>query len=306
MVARVEQDYEEESSGSCLKVDYPIGESLEAQFLKRPEIDNGVAASIRVGIKGLSFYLLRRMTLDRKHNYANFVNGLVDGVRALEDALNKMGIYVDSKQQVAPNWPKPLGEPEHSFGQREDEMGLFLDHKAMKTLVDSCPVHPVHPVQRRWDIFESNTWQDFEDISLRNCPCMVVRKLMYGFATTALALMLCNFDAAEVRVQDAVISGYSEIALSKRITVCHPDLQYHMVEEKQREVSVSVRFRDIIYYLGELICCDYMPHWLDGTILARPRADNHEIFVLSKRGFTIVVMASTIHSLTLYYIISVI
>ncbi|KAK7442351.1 hypothetical protein Landi51_09652 [Colletotrichum acutatum] len=250
MVARVEQDYEEESSGSCLKVDYPIGESLEAQFLKRPEIDNGVAASIRVGIKGLSFYLLRRMTLDRKHNYANFVNGLVDGVRALEDALNKMGIYVDSKQQVAPNWPKPLGEPEHSFGQREDEMGLFLDHKAMKTLVDSCPVHPVHPVQRRWDIFESNTWQDFEDISLRNCPCMVVRKLMYGFATTALALMLCNFDAAEVRVQDAVISGYSEIALSKRITCVMENESFddcgRTLRVQSGRTSLAGAFRNIV------------------------------------------------------------
>ncbi|KAG7053717.1 hypothetical protein JMJ77_0000801 [Colletotrichum scovillei] len=281
----VKQDYEEGSSGSSLKVDYLIGDALEAQFLKRPEIDDGLATSIRIGIKSFSFYLSRRMKLNDKGLYANFVNGLVDGVRALKDTLNKMGVYVDSTQQVAPSWPKPLGGPEHSFGQHEDEMGLFfLDHKAIETLVDSCPVHPL---QQGQVIFESDARQDFEVISFHNCPCMLVGKLMYGFATTALALMLCNFDAAELRVQDAVIAGDSENALSKWMTVCHTDLQYHMVEKEHRGVSVQVKISDIIRYLGELICCDYMPYWLHGVMPTGPGADEKEILVLSGRGFTI-------------------
>ncbi|EXF85759.1 hypothetical protein CFIO01_07168 [Colletotrichum fioriniae PJ7] len=284
VIAPVEQDYEE-GSGSYLKVDYPIREALEAQFLKRPEIDNDVAASIRVGIKSLSHYLLRRMRLDHQYTSVKFVNGIVDGVRALEDTMNKMGIYVDSNQKVAPSWPESLGALHPSEELSVGEMGLcFLDLKATETLAGFCPVHSVviRRIRPRLD-----TLQRSGDISPDNCPCWVVGRLVYGFAITALALMLCNFDAAEVRVQHAVIVGDSMTALSRKLVVKDFELRSHMGGHKPREAGVMVKHEDILHFLGELICCDYTPHWLEGALLAKPGVGANEILVLSGRAFTI-------------------
>ncbi|KAI3532283.1 hypothetical protein CSPX01_13595 [Colletotrichum filicis] len=284
VIARMEQDYEEGSSGSDLKVDYPIGEALEAQFLKRPEIDNGVAASIRVGISNLSHWLLRRLKVDHPDDSANFTDGLVDGVRALEDALHKMGIHVDSNQQVAPKLPTYFAKHSPRYDSEKEEMGFwFLDLKAAQTLANSCSA------DHRKNDSGYRTLQGVEDRSSDSCPCRVVGRLMYGFATTALALMFCNFDAAEVRVQDAVIAGDVETDLSRHL-ISDPATLLKSMGEKEDRVIVE-RFRvsheNVLYFLGKLICCDYTYHWFDGGATEGPEGETKEILVVSGRAFTI-------------------
>ncbi|KAK1544597.1 hypothetical protein CPAR01_02099 [Colletotrichum paranaense] len=296
VVARVKQDYEEGSLGSHLKLDYPIGEALEAQFLKRPEIDDGVAESIRVGINNLSHWLLRKLKHSHPDDSVNLINGLVDGVRALEDALHKMGIHVDSNQQVAPKWPKCFAEYSTAFDSMKEEMSLyFLDLKAAQTLANSCPV------DHRKNDSNYHMLQELEDRSSDSCPCRVVGRLMHGFATTALALMFCNFDTAEVRVQDAVIAGEVETDLSRHLILDHATLLENMEEmedigfsrgfDRRFDRGFDRRFRvshkDVLCFLGELICCDYTSHWFDGAAIEGPKGEAKEILVVSGRDFTI-------------------
>ncbi|KAK0368812.1 hypothetical protein CLIM01_13833 [Colletotrichum limetticola] len=284
VVARVKQDYEEGSSGSHLKLDYPIREALEAQFLKRPEIDNGVAASIRAGINNLSHWLLRRLKLDHLNDSVNLIDGFVDGVRALEDALHKMGIHVDSNQQVAPKWPKCFAKHRSVYDSRNDEIGLwFLDLKAAQTLANSCAA------AHRKNDSDYHMLQEVEDRSSDSCLCQVVGRLIYGFATSALALMFCNFDAAEVRVQDAVIAGDVETDLSRNLIADHATLLDKMEEKEDREIAkrFMVTPEDVLYFLGELICCDYTSHWFDGVATEVPKGEEKGVLVVSGRDFTI-------------------
>ncbi|KAK1459804.1 hypothetical protein CMEL01_02803 [Colletotrichum melonis] len=284
VIARMEQGYEEGSSGSDLKVDYPIGEALEAQFLKRPEIDDGVAESIRVGINSLSHWILRRLKISHRNDAVNLIDGLVDGVRTLEDALHKMGIHVDSNQQVAPKWPKCFAKHSPAYDPRKEEIGLwFLDLKAAQTLANSCPVH------HRKNDSDYHVLQELEDRSFDSCHCRVVGRLMDGFATTALALMFCNFDAAEVRVQDAVIAGDVETNLSRHLISDHATLLNNLEEKEDRvfDKCFRVSHKDVLYFLGELICCDYTYHWFDGGATEGPKGEAKEILVVSGRAFTI-------------------
>ncbi|KAK1468168.1 hypothetical protein CCUS01_06670 [Colletotrichum cuscutae] len=284
VVARMEQDDEEGSSGPHLKVDYLIGEALEAQFLKRPEIDNSVAAAIRVGIRGLSYWLLERRRLDHLNDPANSIDGLTDSVWALEDALNKMGIHVDSTQPVAPSWPKcfPNYLLEDDLG--EDEIGFwFLDLKAVETLANSCPAH-----YRKNDL-DTYDLQRAADRRFDNCPCQVVSRLMYGFATTALALRFCNFDAAEVRVQGAIIAGEIQTEFSRNLISDRTALLNDL--EKKENIARRRLHRetpkDVLWFLGELICCDYTPFWLDVAVIGDPRGQAKEVLAVSGRAFTI-------------------
>ncbi|KXH62579.1 hypothetical protein CNYM01_02782 [Colletotrichum nymphaeae SA-01] len=277
VVTRVEQDYEEGSSGSYLKLDYPIGEALEAQFLKIPDIDNNVAASIRVGIKSLAFHLLRGMRLDHQYTSVNYTNGFFDGVKALEDVLNKMGIHVDSNRDWLQAGPLLTSQITLNYP------GLyFLDEKATNRLMDSCLEH-----RENHDLFY--VYEDPDVASSALCPCRAVGRMIHCFAITALALSLCSFDAAEIRVQEEVVAGDIMTVLSERLAVGFHVSRALLREEGHglREMDVMMTREEILQFLGELICCDYSPRWLDGAIPAHSVAKGSGILVLSGRGFTI-------------------
>ncbi|KAK1499088.1 hypothetical protein CTAM01_07009 [Colletotrichum tamarilloi] len=229
VVARIKEDnHEGESDASSLIVDYLIGEALEAQFLKRPEIDADIAASIRVGIKCLSFNLLKKMVLHHPHNYAHCNGGLLNGERALEDALISMGIDANSSQQVAPGQEWYLGQPPVTVG-----------------------------------------------------------RLIHCSATTALALMFCNFDAAEVRVQEKVLAGDVMTRWSQNLVMGHNAGEAHRGGQEHMETKLGVKHRDVLYHLGELICCDYALHWLDKANESPKVGVDNAVLGISGRAFTI-------------------
>ncbi|KXH40078.1 hypothetical protein CSIM01_09933 [Colletotrichum simmondsii] len=269
---------------SSLIVDYAVGEALEAQFLKRPEIDSNVAASIRVGIKCLSFHLLKNMLLFHFLGSIDFSysGGLLDGEKPLEDVLDKMGIDINSDQQVAPGQEDYLGPFPKSFPEKLEYQGLeFLDLKSLHTLADSCPAH------LRNDCSKDRTFEWSEGAGSVLCPCRSVGRLIHCFATTALALMFCNFDAAKVRVLEKVIIGDTMTRWTQDLIMIPKKEWTPEIEYLRRNLTLQVRHEDAFYHLAELICCDYSLHWLEKANASSNIGESDVILGVSGRAFTI-------------------
>ncbi|GJD04369.1 hypothetical protein ColKHC_13194 [Colletotrichum higginsianum] len=102
MTLRIEPD-NEETECSPISVDYLLGEALEAQFVKRPEINADTAESIKAAIAELSFRLLKNTwssTYKSPHPLQAAFDcpmvGHSQGILALEKTLIQLGISLDN------------------------------------------------------------------------------------------------------------------------------------------------------------------------------------------------------------------
>ncbi|TQN68719.1 hypothetical protein CSHISOI_06732 [Colletotrichum shisoi] len=109
ITVRIEPDDDEDESFP-ISIDYLIGEALEAQFLKRPEIDASIAESIKGAIADLSFEVLENAgftdkILLRSTNETCPLNGRFDGKSSLAETLTLMNIDVDTPVELAAGQP---------------------------------------------------------------------------------------------------------------------------------------------------------------------------------------------------------
>ncbi|KAI3533444.1 hypothetical protein CABS03_03300 [Colletotrichum abscissum] len=222
----IEDDYNEEGGEPLLRVDCLIGEALESQIYKWPEIDNDVAKSIRHAIRFLSFHLFKELKtgfdspMDRTSAYS--IKVPFDGMRALEKVLNVMGIDVDLDEE-APAFPPSLNLENPVILQMtkneeavvESQGLIFLNPISIVAVAKNCRIHSsafsnesgASERRGRIDLRTGKTKRAKKRIPPFPCACRAVGRLIYSFAATALALMFCTFDATELRVLEEVIAG---------------------------------------------------------------------------------------------------
>lgn len=278
---RVQKGHEEKIQNP-LMLDYLLGEALEAQILRRPEIDQNTAASIRRTIRTLSYFLMERMRIQLHSdsflfNSSQFhsVNDRFQGARALEEVLISMNI--GAGQQTVPQRPKyslELGSPPSIQQARIEYQGLrFLPVEDLIILVNSCHVH-----QDRFSWKKEFDWE--EGMHSRPCLCRTVGRMIHCFAITALALMFCKFNASEVRVQERVIAGDTMTFWSQNLIMVDDTNLFDAVHR-------TATHRDLFDHLGELICCDYEFEWLGKAGAPARIGESYSILGISGREFTI-------------------
>ncbi|WQF82184.1 hypothetical protein CDEST_07198 [Colletotrichum destructivum] len=270
---KIEPD--EETESSPISVDYLIGEALEAQFLKRPEINASIAKSIKAVIADLSFHLFENTQftpeLEMSNGRGHRLNGHFVGISSLEDTLIIMGIDVRTSVEPAAE-PPGLGVRSSHIWNKSS--GL-IDPKFGEDLASCCHLHcskPTPDEQTRVGPSQNES-----------CICEFVGQLIHGFTTTALALAFCRFDTNRLRVQEHVLVG-------DIMTFWTRDLQTYLGElpvfSKDRKLENNVSHvsghEDLLIHLGELVCADFSFDWLNS---ADPYANYEErIYSLGVSG----------------------
>ncbi|KAJ0160801.1 hypothetical protein CTA2_7266 [Colletotrichum tanaceti] len=184
---------EEELGQSETSADYLITEALEAQFLKRPEIDDTMARFIKAAITNMSFDIFDvvnawpcRPVSDTPKMYP--LNSGFDMKSSLEEILTRMGIDVST--------PVEIFEKPWTILPGLDK----LDQKAGKYLTSRCHSHRSESRNLRPEMYKY--------VKGNSCLCTFVGQVICGFATVAHALMVCRFDTTRLRVQEDVLMGY--------------------------------------------------------------------------------------------------
>lgn len=233
-----------------IEIDYLLGDALEALLLQDGDLSPEYLSMVQRSISREALAKLSKVTAG---------HGLVTR-KTLDKVLKVIGISEDALNKIDASTIAPLTEI-------EDDIGPYLRTTGLD-----------HVAAADWDILTSHCdhHRDKSPSEVLNCGidttkrcfCGRVGGIILGFACSALALMFCQFDPAQVRMQGSVLTGSHVTTWSRHVT--------------RNDRVGDMRFDHILLHIIHLVSGS---GWVDSAV--EERSAGAEVVGLSTGSYTV-------------------
>lgn len=233
-----------------IEVDYLLGDALEALLRQDSDVPADFLAMVQRSISREALIKLSKVTSGQ---------GLVTR-KTLDKVLKAMGVSDTILNSIEASSIVPLTEIDDDIGPYLRTTGLdHLQESDWEILTAQCDRHRGKPASEVLNHADDTT---------KRCLCGRVGGIILGFACSALALMFCQFDATQVRMQGSVLTGRHVTTWLRHIT--------------RNDRVGEMRFDHILLHIIHLVSGS---GWVDSTV--EERSAGAEVVGLSTGSHTV-------------------
>lgn len=238
-----------------LDIDHTLQDALAHQLSRRPEIDEELAEGIHNAIARLSWTLFQYILMKVDHlKEGHPINSHFDQLAALKETLGSIGLPEPSIRITA----LPFSRNAPGNTDFWSEVLTYLDPRTLESLKIISKCHhavPLHPKERERAVYTYVIVEipSAEHIDTGNCipgQCLYgfVARIILNFASSAVALMQCRFDASQLRVSGRLLSGLGDLHW---VSKCGSIIT--KTGSKHTDSVITFSYDDLLVYLDHLV-----------------------------------------------------